>query len=217
VALIRATARAVEQRGARVFEGTPVNAPLALESGHVVVRTPQADVRAARVVVAVDGELAALVPSAHGVRARRLNACATAPDDPGLLPMPVYARYGLEYAQQRPDGRVVLGGFSDLDGDASWTRDAVVSERVQRRLDEYLRDELGVRAPVTHRWAGVVGYADDPVPRCGSVPGTNERIFALGGYNGTGVVQSFVAARIVAEHLTSGPGPDADLYAPVGA
>jgi glycine/D-amino acid oxidase-like deaminating enzyme len=130
--------------------------------------------------------------------------------------MPVYARHGLEYAQQRPDGRVVLGGFSDLDGDASWTNDAVVSERVSDGSTSTCATS-SASAPGHPPLGRRGGVRRRPLPRCGSVPGTNERIFALGGYNGTGVVQSFVAARIVAEHLTSGPGPDADLYAPVDA
>ena len=34
----------------------------------------------------------------------------------------VYARWGYEYLQQRPDGRILAGGFSDVDGDGSYTR-----------------------------------------------------------------------------------------------
>lgn len=217
VELVRAIATAAEAGGVDIFESTPATAPVLPEGDHVAVTTPDGRVHADRVVIALDGQLADLVPQAERVRARRLNACATAPADPGLLPTPVYARHGMEYAHQLADGRVVLGGFSDLDGEASWTAEAVVSEAVQRRLDDYLRAELGVRAPVTHRWVGIVGFAGDPLPRCGPVPGTGGRVFALGGYNGTGNVQSFVAARIVSELLTTGESADADLYAPVDA
>lgn len=217
VRLVRAIADAVGRRGVRIFESTPATAPPSIRGDRVIVPTPGGRVVADRVVVALDGQLAALVPAATAVRPRRLNACATAPAPAGHLPMPVYARHGMEYVQQLTDGRIVLGGFSDIDRDARWTAGAVVSEPVQRRLDAYLRAELDVRAPVTHRWAGIVGYAADPVPRCGPVPGTDGRVFALGGYNGTGNVQSFVAARIVAELLTGGSSLDADLYAPVGA
>ena len=217
VELVRSIARDLERRGVCILEFTPAVAPLAVQRDHVVVATPRGRVVADRVVVALDSQLAGLIPAASAIRPRRLNACATAPALRGLLPMPVYARHGTEYVQQLPDGRVVLGGFSDLDGDASWTAEAVASEPVQGRLDRYLREELGVRAPVTHRWAGIVGYAEDPLPRCGPVPGTEERVFGLGGYNGTGNVQAFVAARIVSELLTTGESVDADLYAPVDA
>jgi glycine/D-amino acid oxidase-like deaminating enzyme len=78
-----------------------------------------------------------------------------------------------------------------------------------------LREELGVMVAVTHRWAGLVGYAEDPLPTCGTVPGSAGRILAIGGYNGTGHVQAFVTARIAAELLSAGRSDDADLYAPV--
>jgi glycine/D-amino acid oxidase-like deaminating enzyme len=207
---IRALAAACEARGATIHEGTPVVAP-----PDTAVRTDRGTVHAGRVVVAMDAGLAALVPGAAAVRSRRLNMLATAPETAGRLPFPVYARYGHEYAQQLPDGRVTLGGFSDLDGDASWTDREQVSDAVQARLDAYLRDELGVAAPVTHRWAGLVGYADEPLPRCGPVPGSDGQVLALGGYNGTGHVQAWVAARVVADLIASGVSADQDLYAAV--
>jgi glycine/D-amino acid oxidase-like deaminating enzyme len=129
----------------------------------------------------------------------------------------VYARHGFEYAQQTADGRSALGGFSDLDGDDGWTDREELSEPVQRRLERHLREELSVTAPVTHRWVGIVGYAPDPLPRCGAVPGTDGRVLALGGYNGTGHVQAWVAARIVADLIATGRSDAAGLYAPVDA
>ena len=207
---IRALAAAAEVRGAQIFERTRVTG---VRPGEV--RTERARIRAAHVVVAMDAAIATLVPSAAAVRSRRLNMLATAPHAGRVLDAPVYARYGYEYAQQRPDGRVTLGGFSDLDADASWTDREELSEPVQERLDAYLADELATAAPVTHRWVGLVGYGDDALPRCGPVAGTGGRVLALGGYNGTGHVQAWVAAGIVAAHVTGAP-PPAGLYAPVG-
>ncbi len=201
--------------GADVREHTRVLAPPEAAAGGVTVRTERGTVHADRVVVAMDGGLAALVPAASRVRSRRLNMVATAPVGRRVLPFPVYARDGYEYAQQLPDGRVTLGGFSDVDGARSWTAEEALSEPAQARLDGWLREELGVGEAVTHRWVGIVGYAEDPLPSVGFVPGTGGRILALGGYNGTGHVQGYVAARIVAELLTTGASADADLYAPV--
>ncbi len=214
---LRALADALESRGTRIFEHSLVVGPPAADGNGVCVRTAAGVVRCDRAVVAMDGDLAALVPRAGSVRPRRLNMVATAPLDRTVLPFPVYARYGHEYVHQTADGRVALGGFSDLDGDASWTARAETSEPVQARLDRWLLDELRVSAPVTHRWAGVVGFADDPLPRCGLVPGTAGRVFALGGYNGTGHVQAWVASRVVADLVVTGQSPSAGLYATVDA
>ena len=196
----------------QVYEGTKVLEPPVADGAGVRVKTAQGTVLADFAVVAADGGLSALIPSVQRVRARRLNMLATGPARAGLLPVPVYARDGYEYAQQLPSGRVTLGGFSDLDGEASWTKRAEVSAPVQERLTSYLRDELGVFASVTHRWAGIVGFADDPIPTCGPVPGSEGRILALGGYNGTGHVQAWAAARVAADLVTTGTSGDADLY-----
>src|SRR5205814_346095 len=85
---------------------------------------------------------------------------ATAPDQQPRLPCPVSIRDGYEYAQQLPDGRVALGGFSDLDGPASYTDREELSVPVQERLTRYLGEDLGVSAPVTHRWVGIGSYAE---------------------------------------------------------
>ena len=205
---LRALARALEARGVRIFEGTRVQAPV----GGSGVRSDAGRVRAGAVVVAADAALGALVPGVEHVRSRRLHMLATEPAPPAL-DCPVYVRDGHEYAQQLPDGRVTLGGFSDLDGAASWTDRDETNAAVQSRLDEYLRDDLLVRAPVSHRWVGLVGYADEPLPTVGAA---RDRLYALGGYNGTGHVQGFVAARIVSELIVNGASRDAWLYRSVG-
>jgi glycine/D-amino acid oxidase-like deaminating enzyme len=208
---VRALAAAAERRGTRIFEGTRVAGPPQVDGDGVLVRTEGGAVRAQRALVALDGGLAGLVPAAAGVRSRRLNMLATAPA-PERLPCPVYARHGHEYAQQLPDGRVALGGFSDLDGAASYTDREELSAPVQERLDFYLRDELDVHAPVTHRWVGLVGYSERPLPVCGPVPGTDGRVTAIGGYNGTGHVQAFLAARLAVAELLGEPEPGPRLY-----
>ncbi|MEP7104446.1 MAG: FAD-dependent oxidoreductase [Chloroflexota bacterium] len=214
---LRRLAAALDPRGARIFDAATVLAPPVPRGTGVSIETTGGMVRAGHVIVAADGALPRLVPAATQVRARRLNMLATAPDQPGRLPCPVSIRDGYEYAQQLPDGRVTLGGFSDLDAEASYTDREELSIPVQERLTRYLAEDLGVTAPVTHRWVGIVSYAADPVPTCGPVPGTDGRVLAAGGYNGTGHVQGFLAGRIVAELAAGGGSPQADLYAPVAA
>jgi glycine/D-amino acid oxidase-like deaminating enzyme len=212
---LRALADGVERRRARIAERTTVTAPPRSDGDGVELATDRGTIRAGHAVVAVDGGLEMLV-GGTAVRCRRLNMLATAPALPGALPLPVYARDGHEYAQQLVDGRIALGGFSDLDGEASWTTREEPSEPVQERLTRYLRDELGIEAPVTHRWAGLVGYGPEALPTCGPVPGTGGRVVALGGYNGTGHVQGFVAARIAAGLVTGPDVADGALYVAPG-
>ena len=201
----RLLAQSAEEAGARIFEGSPVRAPVpAPGDGHV--ETDAGSVRAGNVVVAADGALPALVPEYDGrVRARRLHMVATAPAAPVVEHM-VYARWGYEYFQQRPDGRILAGGFSDVDAEDSYTDDDAGSPAIWDRLDGYLRDDLGVEAMISHRWAGVVGYSEDQLPYVGEVPG-RPGLHVMGGYSGHGNVPGFMSGRDLADTI-AGDGPE---------
>ena len=118
---MRAFADGAEARGVRIFEHSPVAAPLGERDGAAfVLQTPRGRIRAERVVVAADGALPILVPAARpNVRTKRLHMVATAPTDARLAQQLVYSRWGYEYHHQTPEGRVALGGYSDIDGDGS--------------------------------------------------------------------------------------------------
>ena len=199
----RMLAGAAEAAGARIYEGTPVKAPVAAPGEGPVVASPGgADiaVRARHVVVASDGGLPALVPEyAERVRSRRLHMVATTPLPPALDRL-VYARWGYEYLQQRPDGRILAGGFSDLDGERSYTDSDAGSPLIWDRVGAYLKDDLGVSAELTHRWAGVVGYSDDSLPYVGQVPG-RPGLYVSGGYSGVGNVPGFMCGRDIADTI----------------
>jgi gamma-glutamylputrescine oxidase len=154
---------------------------------------------ARHVIVAVDGRLAELVPQLAGqVRTARLQMIGTAPAPEVSLPRPVYARYGYEYWQQLPDGRVVLGGFRDHGGEAEWTTSAEPSPLVQGELDRFLRQHVGVTAPVTHRWAASVSYTDNGLP---VVRQLDPHTWVLGAYSGTGNVVGALLGRAVARRV----------------
>jgi gamma-glutamylputrescine oxidase len=206
---IRALARAAEGAGARIHERTEVRAPL--DDGNVV--TGAGSVRARHVVAAADGAVPGLVPAlADRVRARRLHMVATEPLPDHLVDCPVYARWGYEYFQQPPDGRLLAGGFSDLDGAGSYTDRYEGDPRVWDRIERYLDERLGVSARVTHRWVGIVGYTDDLLPFVGEVPGSKS-LYAAGGYSGHGNVLGYLAGKRIAELIT---GSSAGAPAPRG-
>jgi gamma-glutamylputrescine oxidase len=177
--------------GARLFEHTR-----AVAVGPGEVETQRGRVRCRAVVVAVDGRLEALLPELAGrVRTARLQMLATAPDRGVHVPRPVYARYGMEYWQQLPDGRVALGGFRDRGGAGEWTGDTTPAEPVQGALERFLRDGVGARAPVAHRWAASVGFSEAGLPILEKVrPG----VWAAGGYSGTGNVIGALCGRAAA-------------------
>jgi gamma-glutamylputrescine oxidase len=195
----RALAEAAERAGARICEGTPVTAPVPAP-GEGEVRTGAGSVRADHVIVAADGALPVLVPHYEGrVRARRLHMVASEATE-RVVDQLVYPRWGYEYFQQRPDGRLLLGGYSDLDGPASFTDREEGSPEIWARLESYLRDELGLDTNVTHRWVGVVGYTADQLPFVGEVPG-RPGLHVAGGYSGHGNVPGYVAGQEIADAI----------------
>lgn len=201
----RALARRALAEGARLFGHTPMEG---LEGTTVV--TPRARIRASRVIVAVDGRLEQLLPELAGeVRTARLQMLATAPTDEVRFPRAVYARYGYEYWHQLPGGRIALGGFRDRGGEGEWTSDAAPAAPVQDLLEAYLRESLGVRAPITHRWAASVGYTESGVPVLREV---RPDIWAIGGYSGTGNVVGAICGRAVAQLATGGHSPLAEAF-----
>ena len=67
---------------------------------------------------------------------------------------------------------------------------------MQGPLEAFLRDHLGVRAPVTRRWAASVGFTDSGLPVLEEVrPG----VWAFGGYSGTGNVIGAICGRAAAQ------------------
>jgi glycine/D-amino acid oxidase-like deaminating enzyme len=131
---------------------------------------------------------------------------ATAPLPP-VLDRLVYSRWGYEYLQQRPDGRLLAGGFSDVDGDESYTDSDAGSPVIWERVERLLREDLGLDPQLTHRWAGVVGYSDDVLPYVGEVPG-RPGLYVTGGYSGVGNVPGFMCGRDLADAIAgSGPEP----------
>ena len=152
--------RALE-RGARLYCDTPA---VALAGDRVA--TPAGEVACKAVVVCVDGWLERLLPELAGRRARR--GCRCSPprrSTPGTIPCPVYDNWGYDYWQQLPDGSVALGGGRGRYGDAEWGRPAEAGADVQALArPAAARARRRRRAPVTHRWAGVIAYTEDRLP-----------------------------------------------------
>jgi glycine/D-amino acid oxidase-like deaminating enzyme len=188
--------RATLHEGSRVLDIAPG-----------VVTTDNGRVRCGAVVVAVDGGLELLLPElAPRVRTVRLQMLATAPTDEVVVPRPVYQRDGFEYWQQLPDGRIALGGFRDRGGAEEETASTETSTNVQDALEQFLRTQLRVTVPITHRWAASVGYTQDALPYLGEV---RQGVWAAGGYCGTGNVVGALCGRQLAANAL---GASADYW-----
>jgi len=202
LARCRTQALTALQSGARLFEFSP-----ALDIRGDAVRTPLATVSCRQVIVAIDGCLESVLPELRDdVRTARLQMLGSAPTNEVRIERAVYYRWGYEYWQQLPDGRVLLGGFRDSGGEQEWTQTAEPSAVVQDKLEAFLRDQLGVQAPITHRWAASVSYSSAALP---VLRESRPNVWVLGGYSGTGNLMGPVCAHALVARLYG----DGDAFA----
>lgn len=154
-------------------------------------------IRAEVVLVCIDGRLERAMPElAHRMRSVRLQMLATAAAPDVRVNRAIYHRFGLDYWQQRPDGRIALGGGRDVGGEEEETDQLGVTEAVQARLECLLRERVGTAAQITHRWSGIVAYSRDGLP---IVEEVGRGIFAAGAYSGHGNVLGTLAGESLAE------------------
>lgn len=197
LARCRVLAMRARADGARLFARTPVSR---IDGTKVV--TPTGTVHCGRVFVAIDGRLEVLLPELVGrVRTARLQMLATAPTTERTVRCPMYYREGYEYWQQLPNGQIALGGCRDRGGEDEWSLDARPTDNIQGMLETFLRETIGVQAPITHRWAACAAYTPTGMPVIEQV---RPNVWALGGYSGTGNVIGALAARAVAAAAMDG-------------
>lgn len=204
VKLVRGLAVAAEERGVRIHEDTAVTAVRA-DSAAAAGGT----VRAAAVVVCANAYSDALLPHSRVVPIRG-QMLATAPLRERVFARPVYAHRGYRYWRQTAEGRVLVGGWRNTAFEKETGTEMRPTDAVQRHLDAFLV-EHGIGAPVTHRWAGIMGFSHDSLPYIGR---RSDGIYVNGGFTGHGNAFAIAGGEIVASLIASGRHPDADLFDP---
>ena len=199
---VRGIGQAATRLGARVFEGSRVTALDAGSTGEVRVQTEQGEVKAAMAILATNARAGELIPYfADKVDPVRGQMLTTAPCDP-MFTCPIYANHGYDYWRQDEHNRVVLGGWRNLDPEGEVGHDETVRDDIQAKMVEFLA-EMGVTAPVTHRWAGIMGFSRDGLPMVGPVPGSPAALAGVG-FTGHGFGFAFLAGRALAAQVLEG-------------
>ena len=184
-----------------IREGVAVEAIEPSAQG-VRVHAAGAECLAGAVVLATNADTVLLAPQVP-IRPVRAQMAATAPERRPVAAAPTSADRGFRYWRQLPDGRVLAGGYRDRALAQEVGRAAVTTPLIQAHLDDHLRG-LGVRAPVTNRWAGIMGFTPDELPVVGAVPGCRG-VHVCGGYSGHGLSFAFQCARRLAATLAPPP------------
>jgi glycine/D-amino acid oxidase-like deaminating enzyme len=169
---------------------------------------------AEQVVIASDGYRSGLVAELDDiVRPTRGQVVATEPLPKLLYERPHYARYGFDYWQQLPDGRLVAGGRRDVTLELEFTPEESTTAPVQAALEALVQDLLGYLPQITHRWSGIFGTSPDDLPLVGLMPG-RERVWASGGYSGHGNVLGLASGDLVAKAILGRREPELELFDP---
>lgn len=199
-AWVRRLAALAHEAGAAIAEETR-----ALALAGTSVETDRGRVDADAVVVGTDGYGGGLVPELDAaITPARGQVVATEPLPNRVLECPVYSRWGYDYVQQRADGRIVAGGRRDTDLEREATRTEETTDTVQDALGQLLRELLTDVPPITHRWAGIMGFTEDYLPLVGELP-ERPGVWVSAGYSGHGNVMGFACGEAVARALLGRP------------
>lgn len=213
-AFVNALAALAASLGARICEQTEVQG-WSEATGGVVIETAQGAVHAGAAVVATNALASRLVPGLP-VTPQRGQVLATEPLPERYSDWLCGANWGYQYWRQLPDRRLVVGGWRNVDfvqEEANATVEQPTAP-VQASIDRFLHEVYGLvdPLPVTHRWAGTMGFTPDALPFAGPLSGSRTRYVAAG-FTGHGNGMAPQIARMVAGLLQGRAEPDAPLFA----
>jgi gamma-glutamylputrescine oxidase len=199
--LVRGLAARAAEAGVAIVEQHRVESLDELEAEHVLVAT--------------DGYPSGLLGSLEGlIIPTRGQMIATEPDSRLLFDCPHYGRHGFDYWQQTRDGRILAGGFRDVELESEFTADETPTPAIQNALDAFVTDLVGHPIEITHRWAGIFGLVLDFLPVVGRVPET-DRVWVAGGYSGHGNVLGFMCGDLIANAILGDPDPLLGMFDPM--
>jgi gamma-glutamylputrescine oxidase len=197
---VRRLAARAAAAGAEIVEKTRVESLDELDADHVVIAT--------------DGYTHGLLPQLdRAIQPVRGQVIVTEPLTTTLYPRPHYSRYGFDYWQQTPDGRLVLGGRRDKNLEAEFTNEEELTDPIQNELETFAAELIGEEPRIEHRWPGIFGSTEDSLPLVGRVPG-RDGVWVSAGYSGHGNVMGLACGELVAQAILGSPAPELQYLDP---
>lgn len=213
-AFVRSAAQDAQAHGARLFENTPVLDLDASAPAAVRATCEHGTVHADVAVVCTNAATGRLLPwFADKIDPVRGQMLATEPVPP-LFPRPIYADHGYDYWRQDHLGRVVLGGWRNLDPGAEVGFDEVLHPGIQDRMEAFLRRYPALKSvPIAHRWAGIMGFSRDGLPLVGPAPGAPGAVVSVG-FTGHGFGFAWLCGEAAADVVLEGSHPILEDFSP---
>ena len=170
----------------------------------VLVSTPDGSVQADIAIVCTNAYTAQLFPHiSDWISPVRGQMLTTAPL-PRLFDHPIYADHGYDYWRQDKEGRIILGGWRNLDPGAEIGYEESLHPEIQKNMTQFLRAFPSLKTlEVTHRWSGIMGFSKDGLPLLGNIPGFSSTLLAAG-FTGHGFGFAWLAGTSIAQLATEG-------------
>lgn len=212
VEFVCAIAQICRQNGVDIYTNSNIQA-LNTENG-VTLSTANGTLRSEMAILCTNAYLPLLLPEysnvVHPVRGQML--CTT--PQPKIFERPIYADHGFDYWRQRPDGRIVLGGWRNLDPDSEVGYDETLHPEIQANMLTFLRRFKGLEhVDVQTKWSGIMGFSSDGLPLIGEVPGQQNLLLGAG-FTGHGFGFAWLAGHSLSHMILDSTNDFADLCAP---
>ena len=201
VKFLHGLARATQARGGQLFADSPVRSAR-WSAGTWEVRLDGGVARARSLVLCTNAYAPLLCPFLDTViKPRRGQVLATAPLDQTVAPRPCYANYGYQYWRQTPEGRLVIGGWRDVDHDTESSYEAKTTDTIQNAIESGLRELVSEPVTIEHRWAGIMGFARDGRPLVGWLD-AEHHLAICAGFTGHGMGMAAACTQDLTELLS---------------
>jgi gamma-glutamylputrescine oxidase len=213
-AFVRGLARVLAARGVRIYEHSPVDCLVPTGAGWQL-RVGNKTVHAERVFLSTNAYTANLFPAiGQYITPVRGQVLATAPLPARVLDCPIYANDGYEYWRQLTDGRLVVGGWRNLDLSREVGTSEELNPIIQSALTRFAMAITVGAAVAEYRWSGIMGFTPDALPLVGRVPGYENLVLAAG-YTGHGLAMAYHCARVAVDLLLTGTNAYSDFFDPL--
>lgn len=193
--LLGAMTSTLSRRGIEIIEGTS-----AFEITEHGVKTNVNTISAGTIVLAVNGYAGEFHPSLRElVRPARAQMLALeiAEDTPWTTSLYYDPTHRVYFRSERP-GLLLLGGKRLLDEEEEFSSVERLSPIIQKALEEYAQQELGLQFKVLQRWTGIMGLTPHELPYVDTVNAPMKTILAVG-FSGHGMGLGFHAGKESAE------------------
>src|SRR5258707_8033160 len=137
----------------------------------------------------------------------------TAPVPRSVTAYPAYSHWGYRYWRQTQDGRLLIGGWRDVDPDGESGFDDLPTPRIQQGIEAGLVELVPEGIEIERRWAGTMGFARDGRPLVGWLDA--ERHLAIcAGFTGHGMGIAAACTEALADLLSFRDAPAIHTFAP---